>query len=305
MKPLSKSGVDGRRTDQGAFTLIELLVVIAVIAILAAMLLPALAKAKYAAKNAQCRNNLRQISLGISLYTCTYQVFPRYAVSDAMYESPTLGGYWWNRLELPISYVETKALNDPTVSRTNLGGVFQCPLNPGPIITMIVGPGSGRPDGSPELVQMPSTSAYGYNAWGVALPDPEFPSCLGLGGRWDGTAGLTYFNIRGVPESAVLTPSEMIALGDEFYRSRNMAWDGTIRRDTTIGPATHFLRGLYYQKIPPKEQPPFIMHRGRANRAFVDGHLESEDMRKPFAASDEQLKRWNRDNQPHRERLSD
>ncbi len=97
---------------QRAFTLIELLVVVAIIALLAALLLPALRGARARARTVGCTNNLRQLGLAYQMYFGDYsEVFPTYTIAT-----------------LPNAHYEGYRMLGPYVGKSKK--VLLCPADP-------------------------------------------------------------------------------------------------------------------------------------------------------------------------------
>ncbi len=249
------------------FTLIELLVVIAIIAILAALLLPALAKAKSAARSAGCKSNLRQIGLGLRLYVGDFQAYPL----GYIYQ----GNEWRNWFGFLVPYTASQWTNS----------LYRCPDYPGHTVVNQV----------PGLFPLGS---YGYNGAGVAS---SFAEGLGLGGSLAPGAQ----EVRPIQESRVKVPSDMIALGDAYLAV--LVDPGRWGLKSPVKPSGIGLTaagGRFYMLSEPAFVKLWQRrHKGFFNLDFCDGHAEAVKHGRLFEKADESLRRWNNDHQPHREKL--
>lgn len=243
--------MNAQRRNPSAFTLIELLVVIAIIAILAALLLPVLSKAKARATGIQCLSNLKQLQFGWQMYAGdNHECIPgnnwwMEAGQNGMTRGPLNWMTGWEDATQPDNPDNTNSLLflDPQWStlgpEVKSAAIYHCPSSR---VNVMEGGGS-----------YPIARTVAMNGWMgyINRPDPE---------------GLGYKFIRKTTDLVKLGSSDAFVFADE--------------RDDSVDDGFF---GVSFDSRNLIVEIPADYHGGSGPVSFADGHVELHRWRSEFA----------------------
>jgi prepilin-type N-terminal cleavage/methylation domain-containing protein/prepilin-type processing-associated H-X9-DG protein len=292
------------------FTLIELLVVIAIIAILAAMLLPVLASAKARAQRIQCTNQMRQLGLGITLFTGDNgDMFPPAGIQSVSGSVLTWDSWINNYIggNSPLQDMEDGVLisaND-SASLAEAGSlgiavapkILTCPADQFPKVSWIIG--STPPQYAYKSYAMNSAgTTYGTQiqvndaSRTYPLPSLTQANAHGVGIYWTDNHNVPDVNAKGYPTSVIRDAAGTIMLAEDATSAGSTGnvwpccclgpqtsdgaaggWGNLYQIDTT---ATQNASTIVNASAGYNEgQQLYKAHRNRFNYVFHDNHVES------------------------------
>ncbi len=255
VRPLSpKVGTRSRNVTQrprqyrSGFTLIELLVVIAIIAILAAILFPVFAQAREKARQISCASNVRQLGLGMRMYTQDYdETYALYQYADC--SGYTCYQYWFGR-RTDTGWDKSQGLLYPYLKNHQ---IQRCPSFTG---VARLGDGNG----------------YGYN-WSFLGSD------YGITYSWP--------PLNPASEASLSAPADKLVFADSgFVNVPWYGGSGEVIETAGIDPPSSWYGNptVDYRHVDAGKvidsTLQTVTHRGMANGCFADGHV------KPFRQSE-------------------
>lgn len=225
------------------FTLIELLVVIAIIAILAAMILPALARAKAKGQRTVCLNNLRQIGLFMQFYTDenndTFPAHRNQGLVNNADHAPSLTN-WWGTTIVTYGNGRSNLFHDPAIQgkRLDNGTTWQWSFDC-------------------DLV------GYGYNGYFLGHHPYAAESYS--------VAGISFAVGETFKRPAIIRPSENLVIGDKQPYGNPPLWSSSLWWVSSCMDPAVVSRSSFptYEGVEPKR------HLGLAVVSFNDGHSEA------------------------------